>query len=196
MLSSIHPLGERTRSNRWAWTASYYLIGGLLGGSTIGFISGSIGWLGLQWWTQTPASTAAAVAAVLVTLVVWDVFHLRFPSNQRQVNEDWLTLYRNWVYGGGFGYQLGLGVVTIITTPATYATIALAVLSSDPITGTIVGATFGLVRAVPILTVRRVLSGEDLRIYHRRMQALAPRSAWLVRFSALAASAVVFGVSL
>ena len=196
MLSSIHPLGERTRSNRWARTASYYMIGGMLGGATTGLISGSIGWLGLQWWTPTPTSTAGAVLAILVVLVGWDVFRLNVPTNQRQVNEDWLTMYRSWVYGGGFGYQLGLGVVTIIATPATYATLALAVLSASPGTGAIIGATFGLLRAMPILTVRRVVSGEALRLYHRRMQALAPRSTWLVRFAALTGSAVVLGFAL
>jgi hypothetical protein len=31
------------------------------------------------------------------------------PSWQRQVDERWLTTYRGWVYGAGFGFQLGAG---------------------------------------------------------------------------------------
>lgn len=37
---------------------------------------------------------------------------LRLPGPARQVDEDWLARYRGWVYGAGFGTQLGLGVVT------------------------------------------------------------------------------------
>ena len=42
------------------------------------------------------------------------------PGPRRQVNERWLDEYRGWVYGLGFGAQLGLGVTTVITSAATY----------------------------------------------------------------------------
>jgi hypothetical protein len=193
MLSSIHPLGERTRNNQWPLTVAYYLIGGLLGGVTIGALAGAVGWLGLQWWAPTPASSAAATAAVLITALVWDVSGFTIPTIHRQVNEDWLRMYRSWVYGGGFGFQLGLGVVTIVTTAATYAMVGLAGLAASPVSGAIIGGVFGLVRALPILTVGRIGSGEALRTYHRTMQALAPRADWLVRFAIVTAGFFVAG---
>lgn len=193
MLSSIHPLGERSRNNKWSLTVAYYLIGSLIGGVTIGTLAGASGWLGLQWWTRTPASSAAVIAVVLITALVWDVSGFKIPTIHRQVNEDWLGTYRSWVYGGGFGFQLGLGVVTIVTTTATYAMVALAALAATPVSGAIIGGVFGLVRALPILTVGRIGSGEALRTYHRRMQSLAPRADWLVRFAVVAAGVSTIG---
>lgn len=57
------------------------------------------------------------------------------PSWRRQVDEAWLGLYHGWVTGVGFGYQLGLGVVTISTSATTYAVLLLAVLAGGPGTG-------------------------------------------------------------
>lgn len=193
MLSSIHPLGERTRNNRWGVTAGYYLVGGLMGGLMLGTMAGAIGWLGLAWWEPIPTGQAAAIAAILAFALMWDLSGFTIPTIQRQVNEDWLSMYRSWVYGGGFGFQLGLGVVTIVTTTAVYAMIALAILSANPLSGAVIGGAFGLVRGLPILTVGRVVSGETLRTYHRRMQSYAPRADWLVRFAVLATGLMVIG---
>jgi hypothetical protein len=76
---------------------------------------------------------------------------LRLPSIHRQVNEDWLGRYRGWVVGVGFGAQLGVGVATIVTTSAVYATLATAVLVAWPAAGLLVGFAFGAARAVSIL---------------------------------------------
>ncbi len=196
MLSSIHPLGERTRNNRWSRTVGYYLVGGLFGGLVMGSTAGAIGWLGLAWWTPTRTAQTAVMAAILAVALAWELSGLKIPTIHRQVNEDWLSMYRSWVYGGGFGFQLGLGAVTIVTTTAVYATVALAILSANPIHGAVIGGTFGLVRSLPILTVGRVVSGETLRTYHRRMQSYAPRADWLVRLTVVAAGLVVIGGAL
>lgn len=193
MLSSIHPLGERTRNNRWGLTVAYYLAGGLMGGLVLGAVAGGIGWLGLAWWDPTPTGRAMAIATILAIALVWDLSGFTIPTIHRQVNEDWLSMYRSWVYGGGFGIQLGLGVVTIVTTTAVYAMIALAILSAQPLSGAVIGGAFGLVRGLPILTVGRVVSGETLRTYHRHMQSYAPRADWLVRFAFAATGLVVIG---
>ena len=55
------------------------------------------------------------------------------------------------MYGLGFGVQLGLGVVTIVTTAAVYLTWVAAFLSGSVAVGAAVGAAFGLARAVPVL---------------------------------------------
>ena len=51
-------------------------------------------------------------------------FHLPFHS--RQVNERWLDQFRPWVYGAGFGWQIGAGLVTYIKTAALYLMMVLA----------------------------------------------------------------------
>ncbi len=73
------------------------------------------------------------------------------PSWHRQVNEDWLADFRGWVYGAGFGVQLGTGVVTIVTTAAVYLVWLTALLGTSPVLGVAVGAAFGFARAVPVL---------------------------------------------
>ena len=42
----------------------------------------------------------------------------RPPFLHRQVDDDWLSAYRPWVYGVGFGWQIGAGVTTYTMTAA------------------------------------------------------------------------------
>src|SRR4051812_17450103 len=136
MLTSISPLGERARGNRWTVTVTAYVVASVLGGLTTGALLGLVGSA-----LHVSALVAAAVCAIAA---VAEVIR-RVPSMRRQVDEDWRTRYRGWVYGIGFGYQLGLGFVTIITSAATYAMLALCLLSGSLAAGLAIGACFGLV---------------------------------------------------
>ncbi|MDX6198638.1 MAG: hypothetical protein QOJ79_1789 [Actinomycetota bacterium] len=185
MLTSISPLGERARGNRWAVTVTLYVIASLLGGVTIGALLGFAG----SFFDATPwlAAAACAVAAGL------DLVR-RLPTLRRQVDEDWLTRYRGWVYGVGFGYQLGLGVVTIVTSAATYAMLALCLLSGSTVAGLAIGGCFGLVRALPLLALRGAVTPDALRAIAARLEVLsaaAGRTATVV----LAGAAVVLAVT-
>ena len=90
------------------------------------------------------ATIDAAVGAIV------DGRTRRVPSWHRQVNEDWLGRYRGWVYGFGFGVQLGVGVLTIVSTAAVYLTWIAAAMTASPGRGLVVGASFGLARSVPL----------------------------------------------
>ncbi|MCU1693270.1 MAG: hypothetical protein JWM64_2361 [Frankiales bacterium] len=146
MLTSISPLGEQARGQRHGLTVAAHLLGGALGGATTGLLLGLVGvLLGL------PVRLAAAVLALAALA---DLRGVRL--GRRQVDEDWLTRYRGWVYGGGYGYQLGLGVVTVVTSAATPALLAVLVLLGDVRQAVVVGAVFGLVRGLPLLALRGV----------------------------------------
>jgi hypothetical protein len=93
----------------------------------------------------------------------------RLPTVRRQVNEDWLTTYRGWVYGFGFGLQLGFGVVTIVSTAGLYLAFSVALLSGSLTAGLMVGCAFGLGRALPLLATRRITSTDTLKAFHQRM---------------------------
>src|SRR5688572_22456308 len=166
MLSSITPLGERGRGRRWEVTAAWYVAGSLLGGTALG------GLLGLVGEVLPPPTTATAVVLALLCLVgaALDarLFGTRLPTIRRQVNEDWLDTYRGWVIGFGFGVQLGLGVTTIVTTSTVYLTLAAALLSGAWQAGALVGAVFGLVRALPLLATRPLVTPAALASLHRR----------------------------
>ena len=193
MLASINPLGERARNNRWGVTAAWYTVGSIAGGSAFGGALGSIGWaIGVER-SSTRAGAVAVVVAAVATLcaeVVWR--RRRVPGLRRQVNEQWLDEYRSWVYGGGFGAQLGIGVVTVVTTWSVYLMWALALLSGSPLGGAVIGAAFGAARAVPIVAVRRAHDGAALRTLFRRLHRLEGRVA-TVTFAVEAA--VVLGAA-
>lgn len=185
MLTSISPLGERARGNRWTVTVTAYVVASLFGGLTVGGLLGFAGsFVDLSAWV----AVAVCLAAALVDVVG------RPPTIRRQVDEDWLTRYRGWVYGAGFGYQLGLGVVTIVTSTATYATLALCLLSGRTFTGLAIGGCFGLVRALPILALRDAQTPERLRDIAAGLERLSS-SAGRATTVVLAAAAVTLAVT-
>jgi cytochrome c biogenesis protein CcdA len=98
----------------------------------------------------------------------------RFPSWHRQVDEDWMHRYRGWAYGFGYGAQLGVGVVTIVTSPVVYLALALVLGTGGPAAGALTGFTFGLVRALPVLAARSVTTPHRLAGMHRTLERLAP----------------------
>jgi hypothetical protein len=169
MLASITPLGERGRGRRWGVTVTGYVLASTAGGLTMGTI---LGWMGGVLGGAAIPARAATVTVVLGAALV-DGFGLRLPTTRRQVNEDWLVRYRGWVYGTGFGFQLGMGVVTIVTTATVYATLALAVMAATPAAGAMIGASFGLVRALPVLAVAGVDQSLSTRHVHLRMHLAA-----------------------
>jgi hypothetical protein len=179
MLSSIHPLGERARNMRWGLTAGAYVVGSIAGGLVFGGLLGAAGWV-----VHGVAGTGPAVAGLLLAAaglagagLDLGVGGLAIPTIHRQVNEDWLHRYRGWVYGSGFGFQLGLGVVTIVTTATIYVTFAAAFLvglAGSLAGGATIGAVFGAARSAPILLVARVSRPEHLRSTHQRLHAAAP----------------------
>jgi small-conductance mechanosensitive channel len=172
MLASIHPLGERARDRRWGVTVGAYLIGSTVAAALLGAVLGAVGGL----LPLSPTSTAVAVAGAGALALAADLGAFRLPTVHRQVDKDWLDRYRGWVVGAGFGFQLGLGVVTIVTTAAVYLTLALALLTGSVGAGAVVGTTFGLVRGLVILVVARVRRPDQLRLALRRVQAWRPLS--------------------
>lgn len=164
MLTSITPLGERGRGNRWAVTTSAYAVGCALGGATTGLLLGSLGALLPPLPVLLLAGAACLLAAAADLAPGW------LPVGRRQVDERWLGRYRGWVYGLGFGYQLGLSVVTVVTSAATLAVLAVALLTQSPLAGALVGVAFGAARALPALLVHRVDRPDRLRTLARRVE--------------------------
>jgi hypothetical protein len=189
MLGSITPLGERSRNRRWGVTVGAYLVGSTLGGALIGGVLGQLG-------SVLPATDGMAVGVRLGLLAaaaaVGLAFEmrlggLRLPTVRRQVNQDWISAYRGWVVGLGFGLQLGMGVVTIVTTSTVYVMLLAAFLSGGAGSGAVVAGTFGLVRASVLLSVAGVTRPEQLG----RVDALLRRWDGRARQAALAAAGVL-----
>lgn len=140
------------------------MAGSVAGGASLGALLGGVGSyahdsLGLS------GRVAVGVLAVLVALgVALDLGALgaKLPTVHRQVNEDWLHRYRGWVYGLGFGLQLGVGFSTVVGISAVYGAFAAAFLSGSLPAGLLIGAVFGLARAGTILPVAAVRRADQL----------------------------------
>ena len=175
MLSSITPLGERGRNNRFAITASFFFAGSVLAGAATGGVAGGLGQLVLP---AAPAVDGLVIVVLAAVGALLDarVGGLRLPTITRQVDERWLHKYRSWVYGFGFGAQLGTGLATIVSSAAVYLMVVAAVLTRSVAAGAVVGTVFGLVRGASILLARRVATYDELRALHRRLAVNASRS--------------------
>ena len=183
MLASIHPLGERVRRNRWWLTAAAHVLAsasaGALAGAALGGLA-RLAQLGLRPLLRgAPGGASAAlgarwalVIAICGLAAAVDGTGRRPPwPVRRQVDNGWMARYRGWVYGAGFGFQLGLGVVTIVTTAAVPAAWLLASLTASPVAGAAVGLAFGLSRGLPVLATAGVDTPGRLWSFQRRFQA-------------------------
>src|SRR6266508_6222145 len=123
MLGSITPLGERGRRSTWGVTMTAFLTGSAAGGAAVGALLGLVG-AALPPLGGSGAPRLWVLAGLIALGIAMDVQAAGWslPTVHRQVNEDWLHRYRGWVYGAGFGAQLGLGAVTIVTSSSVYAT--------------------------------------------------------------------------
>lgn len=167
MLTSITPLGERGRGQTWGITATALTLGHFVGGAALGGLL-ALAALGVGAVGGVAASSAAVAVAGAATLaVVGDLAGLSLPG-RRQVDERWLNTYRGWVYGLGFGVQLGFGFVTVINTLLFAALVVTAPLLG-PTPAFAIGVVYGAGRAAMALLSVRVASIEQLKALHRRL---------------------------
>jgi hypothetical protein len=129
----------------------------------LGWGAAVLGSLLPESWRWSPAAFALAAVLLLGGLALdLGVGGTRLPTWRRQVDEAWIGRYRGWVVGAGFGAQLGLGVVTIVTSATTYAVVLVCLLTGTPAAGALIGGVFGLVRALPLVLMARVDTRERL----------------------------------
>jgi hypothetical protein len=191
MLSSITPMTEAGRGNRFGLTASWFALGGLLGGLSLGLVSAgaAAGVAALDLELSTRLAVAALVAAITSSMDL-GLVGIELPVFKRQVNDGWLRTYRSWVYGAGFGWQIGFGVATYIMTAGVFLVIGLAVLSASPAVAVLGGATFGLVRGLAVFVGAPATTPAKLASVHERLDRAAPTS----RAAAAAVQVVAAGV--
>jgi hypothetical protein len=168
MLASITPLGERGRHSRWSVTVAAFLIGATAAGAALGALLGAVGSVlvgGLD------AHLRLAVFAVLAGgALVLELSPVSVPGPRRQVDSRWLDEYRGWVYGAGYGAQLGVGVVTIVSSAATYLALAAALLSASVTSGALIVGLFGAARGLQPLAAGGVRRPEQLLALHDRLR--------------------------
>ncbi len=173
MLSTITPLAEQGRGYRFRSTSLWFLVGALVGGAALGSAAAAaaaaVGALGVS---SSGALAAGAVLALVAAALDAGLLGPPIPHHRRQVNELWLSRYRSWVYGAGFGLQIGAGLATYIMTAAVYLTLALAALTGTPWAAFTIVMVFSSVRGAAIFLGARLTTPERLAAFHRRFDAL------------------------
>jgi hypothetical protein len=194
MLSTITPVSERAKGNSYRSTATWFIVGSGAGGATLGAAL-ALAALGVR--ALHPAPTALGIAALVAALMAAGsdagVIGRRLPIHRRQVNERWLDQYRSWVYGGGFGWQIGTGLATYITTAAVYLMVVLAILTTSPVAALAIGTGFGLLRGLAVLLNRRITDPVDLLAFHRRFFEAGPLVGRIVTIVELVVALVLVG---
>lgn len=198
MLGSITPLGERGRGSRWWLTVSAYVVGSVLGGLATGAAFGVLGAVTVGALEVSTSVRLVVLGLALLAGLALDlrIGGLKLPTIHRQVDEEWRTRYRGWVWGLGFGLQLGTGVVTIVTTSTAYVTWLAAALTGSVGGGAVVGLVFGLARALPVFSVAGVRRPDQLLRVDGVLTRLAgpARRATYMAGTALAAAVLVGAV--
>ena len=144
----------------------------------------------------TPSSRLMVLVVALAVAAVWDLLDRRFPG-RRQVDENWLTKYRSWVYGFGFGAQLGVGLATVVNTALVPVLFVAATLVDDVVVATMVGVVFGATRGFTVLLSATVRSPDEPRDLHRRIDEFDVRVRMAGALSSLSlgvVAAVALGV--
>jgi hypothetical protein len=148
------------------------VIGSTAGGAAVGAVLGGVGVLlhvvGVPMRARGAVVIPVALVAAYVDARGWPRW---LPRPRRQVDERWLNAYRGWVYGAGFGFQLGMGVVTIVTAATVYLLGAAIVAIGSPLAGALIGGAYGLARGLTILAGRSIRSPGRLVEFHRTLIA-------------------------
>jgi hypothetical protein len=177
MLASITPLGERGRRSIWGVTITAFALGatgaGVAVGAGLGLAGAAAGLGGAAVQTRL-----AVVAGALAVAIALDTVPRVLPGPRRQVDERWLDRYRGWVYGLGYGAQLGLGLVTVVSSAATYVAFLAAFLSARPDAGALILGCFGAVRGLTPLAAAHVRSQRQLLELHRKLGRRRTAARW------------------
>src|SRR5664280_2027481 len=155
MMSTITPISERAKGHSYVATSLWFVVGATVGGMTLGCAM-ALGAEGVHILQLSQSSLGLlALGAVLISMGSdLGAGGLNLPIHRRQVNERWLDHYRAWVYGSGFGWQIGTGLATYITTAAVYLMIVLGGLA--------------------VFLTHHIASTTELLAFHRRFADAGP----------------------
>jgi hypothetical protein len=170
MLSQITPMAEAGRQQKFGRTAGWFIGGAVLGGAMLGALiaAGAVAASGLS---RTTAIALVSMLSFVAAAIDARRFGFGPPFLTRQVNEEWLSKYRAWIYGGGFGWQIGAGVTTYVMTAAVPLMIVVGALTGNAWAAIAIGTGFGLTRGLAVLMGARLHSPSALIAFHRRFEA-------------------------
>ena len=166
-------LGDARRAVMVLATVTF-TIGAIAGGvATFGGLAALGSLLGGASDVREALACALALAAAVAD---WRGVRIA-PQIRRQVPERWRWIMPLPLAGGLYGLLLGLGFTTFVLSFALWALAAISFAADSVPVGIVVGAAFGVGRALPVLWVAPRVGSERGQIALERL-ALEPRL-WL-----------------
>jgi hypothetical protein len=150
-IDTIGPTGH-TGGRRITAAACATFLPGAIAGGLLTF--GSLAWLG-QLLHGAGGRTAYVVAAAIALLAaVLEVRGTRIvPQIRRQLPEHWRRVMPMPVAAALYGVLLGVGFTTFVLSFGVWALAGVSLAIGDPALGLLLGAAFGIGRAIPIVVL-------------------------------------------
>ena len=112
-------------------------------------------------------------AGIAVTAAVAEARGTRIvPQIRRQLPEGWRWTMPLPLAAGLYGVLLGLGFTTFVLSFGVWALAGISVALGDPTSGLVIGAAFGVGRAIPVVAVAPAV---DTRFGTRSIELMAER---------------------
>lgn len=159
MVETITPVvhGGRTR---WVRAVALHVAGAGLAAASFGAGLGALGsLLGAPWGRA--GALAVALLAGLYAVGEIDRISVAVPQLRRQVPDWWRTYFGPTFAAFLYGAGLGVGFLTFLTHGTLVVVAGAAIAMGGPIAGAMIVGTFGIVRAVAVVTARAIRSEED-----------------------------------
>jgi hypothetical protein len=151
VIETIGPTGH-TGGRRITWAACATFVPGATAGGLLTF--GSLAALGDVLHGAGGRIAYSVAAAIAILAAVLEVRGTRIvPQIRRQLPEHWRRVMPMPIAAALYGVLLGLGFTTFVLSFGVWALAGVSLAVGDPALGLIVGAGFGIGRAIPIVAL-------------------------------------------
>ena len=151
MVETIGLAGDGGRRWTTIGACATFLVGAVLGG-VVTF--GSLSALGEAMHGAGGRLAFAVAAAIAVAAAAAEARGMRIvPQIRRQLPQGWRWTMPLPLASALYGVLLGLGFTTFVLSFGVWALAGISVAVGDPSVGVLIGAAFGVGRAIPVLAV-------------------------------------------
>ena len=172
MVETVGIAGDGGRRRTTIAACATFLPGALIGG-VVTF--GSLAALGEAIHGAGGRLAYVLAAAIAIAAAAAEARGLRIvPQIRRQLPEAWRWTMPLPLASALYGILLGLGFTTFVLSFGVWALAGISIALGDPRTGLLIGAAFGVGRALPVLAVAPAV---DTRLGIRCIELMAERPA-------------------
>ena len=177
MVTTIVPAVLAGKTWRWFVAAVVFVMGGILGGGTFGFIVALFA-ARIEHLLAFSSSVQSEIVWLILSILAAgyalnDLGHIRLPviPIRRQVPREWRVRYPLTLVAFVYGLDLGTGFTTQVTSSAIYILYLAAAGIGQPIVGAILLGCYGGIRTLVMMGLSYRLKTMEAAV--QRIQDLA-----------------------